>query len=239
MDNNKPLMNLSRRNAIKYGGGFLGTGLLAAALGSNLNSPEPVVAQSEVNSEQALAQLMAGNKRFVAGKSKYPNQNLTRLQQVALGQKPFAAVLSCADSRVPVEIIFDQGFGDIFVVRDAGNIATDEEIGSLEFGTLVLGAKVLLVIGHEACGAVVSTLKGAEVPGSISSIIEAIEPAVATYKGQQDNKQAVRQAVEANVRYQVKTLEKSPVLSKLIQEGKLKIVGAYYSLSTREITLVS
>lgn len=239
MENNKQMLNVSRRNAIKYGGGFLGTGLLATAISSNLSSTEPVVAQNNLNPEQALAQLMEGNKRFIAGKSKYPNQNLSRLQEVAQGQNPFAAVLSCADSRVPVEIVFDQGFGDIFVVRGAGNIATPEETGSLEFGTLVLGSKVLLVIGHEACGAVIATLQGGEVPGSIGSIIKAIEPAVGNYKGQQDDKEALRKATEANVRFQVQILKKSSVLSQLVKEGKLKVVGAYYNLSTGEITLLS
>lgn len=239
MKNKSTNLNVSRRNAIKYGGGFLGTGLLAAAIGSNISSPARVVAQDNLNPEQSLAELIEGNKRFVAGKSQYPHQNITRLQEVALGQKPFASVLSCADSRVPVEIIFDQGFGDIFVVRGAGNIATPEETGSLEFGSLVLGSKVIVVIGHQACGAVISTLKGGEVPGSIGSILKSIDPAVKTYQGQQDNKESVRKATEANVKYQVQTLEKSPVLSQLIQEGKLKIVGAYYSFDTRQITVLT
>ena len=116
---------------------------------------------------------------------------------------PFAAVLSCADSRVPIEIIFDQRIGDIFVVRDAGNVATQEAIASLEFGTLVLGVRVLMVIGHQDCGGVISTMKGVEVPGSIGIIIDNIKPAIANYLGQEGDKVAIQKATEANVLYQI------------------------------------
>lgn len=239
MKDNQQNLNFSRRNLIKYGGGFVGTSLLATILGANLIEPEPAAAQSNLNPAQSLAKLMAGNKRFVQMKSSNPNQDIVRLQEVAKGQNPFAAVLSCADSRVPVEIIFDQGLGDVFVCRDAGNIATTEAIGSLEFGTLVLGAKVLMVIGHESCGAVIATMKGGEVPGSIGAVLESIEPAVSNFKGQQDSKETVKKATNANVLYQIERLKKSPVLAELIAQDKLKIVGAYYDLDTGEITLLS
>ncbi len=230
--------DISRRNLIKYGGGFIGTGLLTAAIGSEVIKSLPVAAQNDMNPDQSLAKLMAGNQRFVTMKSKNPNQNLVRLQEVAKAQNPFAAVLSCADSRVPIEIIFDQGLGDVFVCRGAGNIATTEEIGSLEFGTLVLGAKVLLVIGHESCGAVVAAMKGGEVPGSIGSVLDKIKPAITEFMGQQDDKMAVKKATEANVLHQVKLLKKSPIISELISQNKLKIVGAYYDLDTGEVNLI-
>jgi carbonic anhydrase len=239
MESKKQNFNLSRRNLIKYGGGFVGTGLLATALGINLSNPEPGAAQNDMTPDQALAKLLTGNQRFVTQKRKNPNQDIVRIKEVAKGQNPFAAVLSCADSRVPVEIIFDQGLGDVFVCRDAGNIAISEEIGSLEFGTLVLGAKVILVIGHESCGAIIATMKGGEVPGFIGSVLAQIEPAITKYKGQQDNKESVKKATDANVLYQVNKLKKSPVIAELIEQGKLKIVGAYYDLDTGEISLVS
>lgn len=239
MTGKEEITNLSRRNLIKYGAGFVGTGLLAAAIGLNPQNPQPILAQNDMTPEGALAKLMEGNKRFVSMKQKNPNQYLARLQEVAKGQNPFAAVLSCADSRVPVEIIFDQGLGDIFVVRGAGNLATTEGVGSLEFGTLVLGSKVLLVIGHESCGAVVAAMKGASVPGSIGAILEQIEPAITDFKGQQDDKSAVKKATEANVLYQVEQLKKSPVISQLIEQKKLKVVGAYYNLDSGEISLLS
>lgn len=238
-------INLSRRNLIRYGGGFVGTGLMAAVLGSNLANSRSVAAETkiiaqnkDVTPDEALKRLIEGNERFVEQKSQHPNQTKQRLMEVSQSQAPFAAILSCADSRVPSEIVFDQGIGDLFVVRNAGNTATPEEFGSLEFGTLVLGAKVLMVIGHERCGAVMATMKGGEVPGQIGSVIDQIEPAIKDFIGQQDNKDAVMKATEANVLYQIEKLSKSPVLSKLIEEGKLKIVGGYYDLDTGKISLV-
>lgn len=239
MNNKSTHLKVSRRNLIKYGGGIMGTSLIATVLGSNLINPEPGIAQNNFTPDEALAKLLEGNRRFVKQKQQSPNQTNIRLQEVAAGQTPFAAVLSCADSRVPVEILFDRGIGDIFVVRDAGNIAAQESIGSLEFGTLVLGAKVLLVIGHQDCGAVISTMKSAEVPGSIGLILESIKPAIENYLGQQDNKLAIKKATEANVLYQVNRLNQSPVISKLKTENKLKVVGAYSDFKTGEITLIN
>lgn len=230
---------VSRRNLIKFGAGFIGTGSLAVALGKELASPRPAVAQNDMTPQEALQMLMEGNDRFVTQKRNNPNQDTVRLTEVAQGQNPFAAMLSCADSRVPSEIIFDRGLGDLFVVRCAGNVATPEEIGSLEFGTLVLGAKVLMVIGHEYCGAVKATMKGAEVPGQIGSILEAISPAVTEYQGQQDDPMAVEAAAKANVKYQMEKLLASPVISELITTGKLIVVGGYYDLDTGVISMVS
>lgn len=232
-------LSVSRRNIIKLGAGFLGTTTLASVIGINLVDSQPVVAQNDITPDQAFAQLMEGNKRFVSMKRTNPNQDIMRLTEVAKGQNPFAAILSCADSRVPSEIIFDRGIGDLFVVRNAGNTATPEEIGSLEFGTLVLGAKVLMVIGHESCGAVVATMTGGEVPGQIGSVLAQIEPAVKDFAGKQDDKDAVKKATEKNILYQIEKLSQSPVISKLIEEGKLKIVGGYYDLDTGTIILVS
>ena len=171
--------NLSRRTLFKFGAGAIGTGVLTAGIGSKLMVSEPAVAQQkDINPEQALQPLIEGNQRFVTRKRRNPNQTQTRLVEVAKTQKPFASILGCADSRVPAEIVFDQGFGDLFVCRIAGNVATSEEIGSLEFGSLVLGSKVIMVLGHERCGAVDATIKGAQVPGQIGSLINAIKPSV-------------------------------------------------------------
>jgi carbonic anhydrase len=235
---NQSESNFSRRNLIKYGGGVIGTSLIATVLGSNLVKPDEVVAQNDMTPDEALAKLMEGNQRFVKQKRQNPNQTNIRLEEVAAGQAPFAAVLSCADSRVPVEIVFDRGVGDIFVVRNAGNMADGESIGSLEFGTLVLGAKVLVVIGHQSCGAVVATMQGAEVPGKIGIILDNIRPAIANYLGKADDKAVVKKATEANVLFQIEQLKKSPVIAELIAKDKLKIVGAYSNLKTGEITLI-
>jgi carbonic anhydrase len=236
MDLNNRKFNLSRRNSLKFVAGAIGTGILAAQAGAELAAPEPVIAENPPNPDKALKLLTEGNERFVENKRKYPNQEWKRITAVAPSQAPFAAILGCADSRVPAEIVFDRGFGDIFVCRVAGNVATPEEIGSLEFGTLVLGAKVIMVLGHERCGAVKAAIEGGALPGQIGSLTEAIKPAVESSKNQAGDK--VENAVKANVRLQANRLKASPVINQLIQEGKLKIVGGYYDLDTGKVTMV-
>jgi carbonic anhydrase len=236
MKSNNGQFNISRRNSLKFVAGAIGTGILAARAGAELAAPEPVIAQNNITPDAALQLLIEGNQRFVNNMRQNPNQDFTRITQVAPSQAPFAAILGCADSRFPPEIIFDRGFGDIFVCRVAGNVATPEEIGSLEFGTLVLGAKVLMVVGHESCGAVKAAITGGELPGQIGSLTKAIKPAVESSKNQAGDK--VENAVKANVRLQASRLKDSPVINQLIQEGKLKIVGGYYDLDTGKVTIV-
>lgn len=236
MNQNDRQINLSRRNSLKFVAGAIGTGILAARIGSDGVAPEPAVAQNDLTPDAALQKLMDGNKRFVDRKRQSPNQDLPRLVEVAKAQKPFAAILGCADSRFPSEIIFDQGLGDLFVCRVAGNVATPEEVGSLEFGTLVLGAKVLVVIGHKRCGAVDATIKGAQVPGQIGSLLDAIKPAVESSKNQTGDR--LENASKANVVLQAQRLKASPVISKLIAENKLKVVGGYYDLDTGAVNIL-
>jgi Carbonic anhydrase len=230
--------HLSRRNLIKVGVGALGgTTALATGLGSKLVFPDQALAKDDLTPAQALQELMAGNQRFINGRRQNPRQDIARLIEVAKTQKPFAAILGCADSRVPSEIIFDQGFGDLFICRVAGNIATPEEIGSLEFGTLVLGAKVIMVMGHRRCGAVEATIKGAQVPGQIASLLDAIKPAIRSSAGQTGDQ--LENATKANVVFQMERLKASPVISQLIREDKLKVAGGYYNLDTGAVTMVS
>ena len=237
MNRNQKNLDLSRRNLLKFGAMAIGTGAITATVAGNLAQPQPAAAQNNLSPNEALQKLMDGNKRFVEQKRQNPNQTTARLTEVARGQNPFAAILSCADSRVPTEIVFDQGFGDLFVVREAGNIATAEETGSLEFGTAVLGAKVLMVIGHEACGAVKAAMNGDAVPGQIGSILAAIKPALANVTGEGDKR--LENAVKANVMLQMQRLQSSPVIQQLVKEGKLKVVGAYYDLDSGVISLIS
>lgn len=232
-------MEVSRRKLMQFGAGFLGTVTLTSVLGINLTNSEPAIAQNEITCDQALAKLMEGNQRFVENKRTNPHQSLKYLQSISEEQKPFAAMLGCADSRLPLEAIFDQGFGDLFVVRDAGNVATAEETGSLEFGTLVLGAKVIMVMGHYGCGAVKAALKGEKVPGTIDSILAQIQPAVKAFQGQQEDKEALEKATKANIVYQMNKLKKSSVLSELVASNQLKIVGGYFDFKTGEVSLVS
>jgi carbonic anhydrase len=157
---------------------------------------------------------------------------MARLREVASKQTPFAAFLGCADSRVPIEIVFDQGFGDLFPVRVAGNVVTPEVTASLEFGTLVLGARVLFVLGHSSCGAVAATMKGEAVPGQISSLSMHIAPAVEAAGG------SVDAAIAENVRLQMRLIRRSPVVAQLAREGKLLVVGGVYDLASGRVGMV-
>ncbi len=178
----------------------------------------------------ALAALYDGNSRFVKGEVMAPNRNMARLKEVAAGQKPFAAFLGCADSRVPVEIVFDQGFGDVFVTRIAGNVADPAIIGSLEFGTEVLGAQVLYVLGHTKCGAVSATMAGNDVPGQISTLYQHIRRAAKESNGD------LNKAITRNVELQAEILkEASPVIAKRVKAGTLVIAGGVYDLDTGRV----
>ena len=227
---------LSRRNLLKLGTGIITAGV-TLGVASNIFPPEPAIAQNNITPDEALRLLMDGNERFTSKKRLYPHQNYARLQEVAKEQKPFASILGCADSRVPAEIVFDQGLGDLFVCRVAGNVATPEEIGSLEFGSLLLGSKVIMVLGHERCGAVSATLKGGEVPGQIGSLLAAIKPAIEKSQGQPGDK--LETACKANIMMQVGNLKASLVLTELINANKLIIVGGYYDLDTGKVSLIS
>jgi carbonic anhydrase len=183
---------------------------------------------------EALAALTEGNRRFAAGQPIAPHRDFARLREIAPKQAPFAAFLGCADSRVPVEIVFDQGFGDLFVSRIAGNIAVAEQIASLEFGTAVLGAKVLYVLGHTACGAVSATMAGTDVPGQISALYYHIRPAVRASGGSLDK------AIIENVRNQALALrDGSTVINRMVNEGKLLVVGGVYDLGTGRVMPVT
>ena len=235
---------IARRKLLKFGSVALGTGVATQVINSSAkkaNANETLIAletlDQESTPEQVLDALMAGNKRFVENKPEAPNRNYVRLREVSTGQNPLVSILSCADSRVPTEIVFDRGLGDLFVVRDAGNIATPEEIGSLEYGTAILGSKVLMVIGHEKCGAVKAALQNKPLPGQIGSIVAAIQPAIDRSQ-KNDSEEFYIETIKRNVMLQLERLNTSPLLYDLVQAGKLKIVGAYYSLKTGEISLL-
>ncbi|MFN8065700.1 MAG: carbonic anhydrase [Vicinamibacterales bacterium] len=191
---------------------------------------------AEHQATDPLTRLMDGNKRFVSGTVERPHQDRSSREALAKGQKPFAMLVSCADSRVPPEILFDQGLGDLFVVRAAGNIADSIALGSLEYGHAVLGANLLVVLGHEYCGAVDATVKGHDVPGHIAEVVRHIKPAVEKSKGEIDMLNA---AIDHNVRDVAKGLrERSEILKASVDTGKLRIVGARYDLDSGEVTLV-
>lgn len=205
-----------------------------ANLVTRLSFREQVFAQTMLTPDAALGQLMAGNKRFTDGKMTAHEYDLAILKQnTAEKQEPFAAVLSCADSRVPVELILDQSIGHIFVTRVAGNFITPEIVASLEYGAAVLGTKVLLVMGHTGCGAVKATIQGKDVPGQISALFPHIQPAVDQAGGN------LEAATKANARIQAALLrESSTVISALVKEGKLKVAAAYYDVASGSVTLL-
>ncbi len=218
---------------------LLRTGLTATAAtflvgGLDLAFPTQLPAQSKLTPDAALADLMAGNKRFTSGKmTAYEHDLVVLKQHTEEKQEPFAAVLSCADSRVPVELVFDQTIGHIFVTRVAGNVITPEIIGSLEYGAAVLGTKVILVMGHANCGAVKAAMQGKDVPGQISSLFPHIQPGVDQGGGN------LEAATKANAVVQAKLLrESSTVIAGMVKAGTVKVLPSYYDLGTGVVTLL-
>lgn len=186
----------------------------------------------------AMQRLMEGNARFVSGKSQHPNQTAARRDETAKGQKPFAIIVGCADSRTSPELLFDQGIGDLFVVRLAGNIVDDAALGSIEFAVAKLGARHIVVLGHEKCGAVaaaVESTKGADAPpGRIGAIVDAIKPAAMSVEGQEGDE--VENAMKANVQRVVERLKKdSEVLAPYFKSGELTVAGARYDLEDGKV----
>ena len=221
----------SRRRFLQMTVGGAAAGLAMAA-GMEFATPRPVLAQTTLDPDAALRELMDGNRRFTAERLTSFEHDLAVLKQHTIEkQEPFAAVLSCADSRVPVELVFDQSIGHIFVTRIAGNIVTSEIIASLEYGAAVLGTKVILVMGHAGCGAVKSTIQAKEVPGQISALFPHIQPAV------DQAGPHLEAAIKANARIQAALLrEASTVISGLLKEKKLKVVAAYYDIASGTVT---
>jgi carbonic anhydrase len=187
---------------------------------------------------KALDRLMQGNERFVTGKWSRPNQDAARRTEVAAGQKPFAIIVSCSDSRVPPEMVFDQGLGDLFVVRTAGHVVDPVAMGSIEFAVAKLGARQILVVGHERCGAVQAALEGATVPGSIGAILSDIKPAVG------GPTTATPEALDAAIAKQARAVAQqlrtaSPVLTPMIQDGSLQVAAGVYDLDTGKVTALA
>lgn len=204
-------------------------------LGSAMISIGQKQAIESVTIESALAELKSGNLHHVAHRYTHPHETVERQRELVAGQHPHAEILSCADSRVPPEMIFDQGLGDLFVVRVAGNVASDIEIASLEYGAEHLHVPVLVVLGHEHCGAVTAAVEGGSAAGHIPTLIKMLAPAVEKSRGLPGD--LVENSVRTNVEIVVKQLRTSePVLQELIHEKKLKIVGAVYSLETGAVT---
>jgi carbonic anhydrase len=231
---------------------FLGTtvaagvgGLLALSMPSLIGKSGLAFAAEESmgpTADEALKILMDGNARYVANTPAYPDQSEDRRLTVAKAQSPIAIVIGCSDSRVTPELAFDQGLGDLFVIRVAGNVVDDQPLGSIEYGLEELHIPLVMVLGHERCGAVKATLDlsmaGGEAPGHIQSLVKAIQPAVDQAKTQTGD--TLDLAIIANVGNVVAQLKTSqPIISGLIHDEKVKIVGAHYDLETGEVVIVA
>jgi carbonic anhydrase len=223
----------SRRHVV---GAALGGSIAAMILGvgTELAVLRAASAQNTLSPDDALKALMDGNQRFVERRLTSFQEDMDMLRQnTAEKQDPFASVLACADSRVPVEIVFDQSIGHVFVNRVAGNIATSEIIASVEYGAAVLGTSVFMVLGHGNCGAVKATIAAKAVPGQISSLYSYLRPAVNQANGELDA------AIAANARIQAQLLrESSTVVAGLVKDGKIKVVAAVYDLASGKVNLL-
>lgn len=193
------------------------------------------ISQTSTTPDEAIMRLKEGNQRFVNGKSTKPRQDFMRIKEVAAGQKPFATIVGCSDSRVPSEIIFDQGLGDLFIVRTAGQVSTYASWGSIEFAEEILGTKLIVVLGHTNCGAVGAAVNLPEVPGHVVTLINAIKPAVekARKKSPSD---LLNASIRENINMQVEQLKNlEPVLAKRVRENSIRIIGALYDLESGKI----
>jgi len=217
---------------------FVIVGLLSASQFARAADPahpeQPAVAPAG-----AIAKLKEGNGRYASGKLQHPGQTTERRAELTKDQHPFAVIVSCSDSRVPPEIVFDQGLGDLFVVRVAGNVIDDHGLGSIEYAVDHLGARLIVVLGHQSCGAVKAAKETiaakSKAPGHIQSLVTAIQPAVeATAKSD------LGATVEANVKNVVQALRTStPILKPKVDSGEVQVIGGYYSLDTGAVTFLA
>ena len=229
--------NFSRR---LFGLGLAAT-VAAAAFPSLPAWSKATSAPNAISPDEALKRLQEGNARYAANTSMNKDYSAGRAAR-ASAQYPFASIVSCADSRLAPELAFDQGLGDLFVVRVAGNFTNEDGLASLEYGSVVLGVPLILVLGHSNCGAVNATIKavkeGTSLPGHLPSLINAIRPAVVTAEARKPT-DLLAEATAENVRLNVKYLQTAkPLLADLVAAGKLKVAGAVYDIATGKVTAV-
>lgn len=210
--------------------------ILAALLVAPAGASDPQ--HPTLSPAQALKRLMDGNERYVQHKELHPDMSIERRRQIDQeGQHPYAVILGCADSRVPPELIFDEGLGDLFVIRDAGNVVDDEVLGSIEYAVEHLGVQLVMVLGHEKCGAVSAALKSDKAPGHMQKMIDSILPAIKEARGLPGDQ--VHNCVVANARhvaFQIKTSE--PILRLAVETNRIQVVAANYHLSTGQVEIL-
>jgi carbonic anhydrase len=193
--------------------------------------------------DEALARLMAGNDRFVGGEARFPTVQKEILANLARAQRPYATILGCSDSRVPPELLFDAGFGELFIVRVAGNVISPEVMGSLQYAGVHLHTPLFVILGHEGCGAVGAALAalngGASEPTRIALLLDNIIPALRDLPANPVPEARMRAAVEANVRWSMHQLFDTPEGRARLEEGHMKLVGAVYELETGRVRLLT
>ncbi|WP_432893849.1 carbonic anhydrase [Kribbella sp. CA-245084] len=244
------MTNPSRRQALTAGLAALGAGALAGCAGTAGGAPElstgtqvPSATQAPVaDGKQALERLMVGNARFVAAQEQDLDEGIARRVAVSKGQHPFATILGCVDSRVPIELVFDQGLGDLVVVRSAGGALDQSVTGSIEFGIAELHTPLLVVLGHQRCGALDATIKALDADQRTSHtkgldyLVDTLAPAVRQVAGKSGDR--LTNAVQANVTLTLTKLRQSPVIGPLEKSGKLHLAPAYYELDTGRVVLL-
>ena len=207
------------------------------ALGASLSMCTPKTDTLKASTpEEAIAKLVAGNERYVNEKSIYPRADIDRVEETAPHQAPFAAVVGCSDSRVPVELVFDQGIGDIFVIRTAGNnVNSDMVMGSVDYAIEHLGVKVLLVLGHGSCGGVTGAIsEGGKEHGNIGKLLETIRHDVANYVGKPES---LDTAIREHAQIQVERILSYPHVAEKVKKGELLVKCAYYDVQTGKVSI--
>lgn len=193
------------------------------------------------NAKDPLELILEGHKRFIENHPIHPHQTLDRIRELKKGQHPFAAVISCSDSRIPPELIFDQGLGDLFVVRNAGNIISDYELGSIEYAVEHLGTKLIIVLGHKQCGAIKAFIdhKHDQVHNHIQNIIDYIKSEPEEAEIEAEVSDYYDKAIIANIKHGIHVIEQSePILKKFVQSGKVKVVGMLYDVETGHLEII-
>ena len=189
--------------------------------------------ESSITSELALQQLMEGNLRYAEGNASHPHQSPERRAELISGQQPFAVILGCSDSRIPPELIFDQGLGDVFVIRTAGEVVDNASLASIEYAVDHLGVPLVMVLGHDSCGAVTAAVQGGEAEGHLGSLMDFIRPAVEQAREAGEGSDLLNGSIDNNVFNIVEALKSSqPVLSEKVEAGELMILGARYRLDS-------
>ena len=201
------------------------------------NMPAYEYAPEGLSPEEGIARLKEGNERFMTEALRNARFSAARRLTLLEGQSPFAVIVCCSDSRVPPEEVFDQGLGELFVVRTAGHVVDESAMGSIEYAVAFLGASLVVVLGHEDCGAVCAAISGKEHAGYMKFVVDAIKPAVEEVRASSGND--LPAAVRANINYVVEQIKKTdPYLASMVAEGKVRVVGALYTFRDGKVTFL-